>query len=304
MRITSGTTDQVIYFVAVDPTDLKTRKTGLSSFAVYLSRNGGAAAPMTTPTVTEVDGTNMPGVYKLLLDEDMDMDGGNDTEEMVFHITQASMAPVTRTIELDQTSDILYQGNVDSYIHPTINVTVGGWSTNQWAGRPVIVKDSSTGGTGIMSLSRCVSNVSGELTIDDALTSGPTWGSVDAIYIMRNDAAAKDMMLEHYISRILTTMEVIPSVYPYTYRFLTAALINAPQGDGYDPWTRAITENYPAIGETITAGDMMWMLFSGLLQREVDGDDLYVIDRAGDPAMRFSITRNALGHATQLLRIE
>jgi len=100
MRIPSGTTDQYMYFVAVDATDLKTRETGLSSFTVYRSRNGAAAAAMTTPTVNETDTTNMPGVYELLLDEDMTIGSGNDSEEMVFHITQASMAPVTRTIEL------------------------------------------------------------------------------------------------------------------------------------------------------------------------------------------------------------
>lgn len=100
MRIPSGTTDQVIYFVAVDSTDLTTRETGLTTFTVYRDRNGAGAAAMTTPTVTEVDASNMPGVYKLLLDEDMTIGSGNDSEEMAFHITQASMAPVTRTIEL------------------------------------------------------------------------------------------------------------------------------------------------------------------------------------------------------------
>jgi hypothetical protein len=55
---------------------------------------------MTTPTVNETDTTNMPGVYELLLDEDMTIGSGHDTEEMCFHITQADMAPVTRTIEL------------------------------------------------------------------------------------------------------------------------------------------------------------------------------------------------------------
>jgi len=43
MRIPSGTTDQYIYFVALDATDGVTRETGLSSFTVYRSRNGGAA---------------------------------------------------------------------------------------------------------------------------------------------------------------------------------------------------------------------------------------------------------------------
>lgn len=100
MRIPSGVTDQYIYFVAVDATDFTTRETGLSSFTVYRSRNGGAAAAMTTPTINEVDSSNMSGVYELLLDEDMTIDSGDDSQEMVFHITHAGMAPVTRTIEL------------------------------------------------------------------------------------------------------------------------------------------------------------------------------------------------------------
>ncbi len=100
MRIPSGVTDQYIYFVAVDATDLKTRETGLSSFTVYRSRNGAAASAMTTPTVNETDGVNMPGVYELLLDEDMSIAAGNDSEEMIFHITHAGMNPVDRVIEL------------------------------------------------------------------------------------------------------------------------------------------------------------------------------------------------------------
>ena len=100
MKIASGVTDQVIYFVALDATDLKTRETGLASFTVYRSRNGSSATAFTTPTVTEVDSTNMPGVYKLLLDEDMTIDSGDETQEMVFHISHAGMAPVTRVIEL------------------------------------------------------------------------------------------------------------------------------------------------------------------------------------------------------------
>ena len=100
MRIPSGVTDQYIYFVAVDSTDLKTRETGLSSFTVYRSRNGGAATAMTTPTVNETDSTNMPGVYELLVDEDTTLDSGDDSQEMAFHITATGMAPVTRTIEI------------------------------------------------------------------------------------------------------------------------------------------------------------------------------------------------------------
>jgi hypothetical protein len=100
MRIPSGVTDQYIYFVAVDATDLKTRETGLSGFTVRRSRNGGASAAYTTPTVNETDTTNMPGVYELLLDEDMTIDAGDKSQEVCLHITHASMAPVTRVFEL------------------------------------------------------------------------------------------------------------------------------------------------------------------------------------------------------------
>ena len=98
--IQSGITDQYVYFVAVDATDYVSRETGLSSFTVYRSRNGSAAAAMTTPTINETDATNMPGVYELLLDEDMTIGTGNVTESMTFHITHAGMAPVTVAVEL------------------------------------------------------------------------------------------------------------------------------------------------------------------------------------------------------------
>lgn len=100
MRIASGVTDQYIYFVAYDDADHVTRVTGLSSFTVRRSRNGGASAAFTTPTINETDSGNMPGVYELLLDEDMTIDSGDDTQEMCFHITATGMDPVTRTIEL------------------------------------------------------------------------------------------------------------------------------------------------------------------------------------------------------------
>ena len=100
MRIPSGVTDQYIYFVAVDSTDFTTRETSLTGFTVYRSRNGGTATAYTTPTINETDDVNMPGVYELLLDEDMTLTAGNDSEEVCLHITHGSMAPVTRTFEL------------------------------------------------------------------------------------------------------------------------------------------------------------------------------------------------------------
>lgn len=100
MRIPSGTTDKYIYFVAVDATDFVTRETGLSSFTVRRSRNGGADVTYTTPTIVEIDNSTMPGVYALLVDEDTTIGSGDDSEEYCVHITHAGMAPVTRTIEL------------------------------------------------------------------------------------------------------------------------------------------------------------------------------------------------------------
>ena len=100
MRIPSGTTDQYIYFVAVDSTDLKSRETGLTGFTVYWSRNGGAATQDASVTVNEVDATNMPGVYEYLVTEGTTIDAGDDSQEYVLHITHASMAPVTRVIEI------------------------------------------------------------------------------------------------------------------------------------------------------------------------------------------------------------
>jgi hypothetical protein len=100
MRIASGTSDQYVYFKAVDVTDRVTPETGLTEFTVYRSRDGAAAAAMTTPTTNEIDATNMPGIYGLLLDEDMTVGAGNVTEAMAFHITEASMDPVTIEIEL------------------------------------------------------------------------------------------------------------------------------------------------------------------------------------------------------------
>ncbi len=100
MRIPSGKTDVTLAFVAVDATDLKTREVGLTGFTVYYSRNGAAPVLYTTPTVTELSAANMPGVYVLLADEGTAIASSSDSEEYCVHITQASMAPVTRVIEL------------------------------------------------------------------------------------------------------------------------------------------------------------------------------------------------------------
>lgn len=126
MRIASGTTDQYVYFVGLLAGE---RVTGLATWTVYRSRNGAAAAAMTTPTISEIDSTNMPGDYGLLLDEDMTIAAGNETEAMAFHITEADMDPVTIQIELYRqeptAAEIVNEWETQSQADPTgFNVNV------------------------------------------------------------------------------------------------------------------------------------------------------------------------------------
>jgi len=164
MRIQSGVTDQYVYFVAVDATDFSTRETGLSSFTVYRSRDGGAAAAMTTPTINETDTTNMPGVYELLLDEDMTIGSGNDNEEMAFHITHAGMAPVTRTIELYRPK--ITAGN-------TLDVTTTGAAGIDWGNveNPTTAVDLSATDIQLCDTATTVTN---QVTADATAIAGVT----------------------------------------------------------------------------------------------------------------------------------
>lgn len=130
MRIASGVVDQYTYFIAVSATTGE-RLTGLSSFTVYRSRNGGAAVAMTTPTINETDATNMPGVYELLMDEDMTIDAGDYTQAMAFHITATGMAPVTKEIEL---YNPLITANI-KYVNDVL-VTGDGQSGTEWGPAP------------------------------------------------------------------------------------------------------------------------------------------------------------------------
>jgi hypothetical protein len=133
VRIPSGKIDQNIYFVAVSSADLKTRLTGLSSFTVYRSRNGGAATAYTTPTVSELSSANMPGVYALLVDEDTTIGASSVSEEYCVHITCSGMAPVTRTIELYAPPVFTVAGQIDANIKSVAGITVTGLGT---AGSP------------------------------------------------------------------------------------------------------------------------------------------------------------------------
>jgi hypothetical protein len=97
MQFYAGTSAK-FYIVAVDETDLTTRKTGLFTFTGYISQNGGSATSMLM-SVTEVSSTNMAGVYYVSFTMPS-LTAGNDFEEAVVHITHAGMAPVSRAITI------------------------------------------------------------------------------------------------------------------------------------------------------------------------------------------------------------
>lgn len=103
MRIANGVTNRAVHFVAVDATDGYTRETGLSGFTVDYEIDDDGRAQMTTPTVAEVDSTNMPGVYRLDIDESgmtTIVDAGVDDAELILHIEHASMRTVNIAIEI------------------------------------------------------------------------------------------------------------------------------------------------------------------------------------------------------------
>jgi hypothetical protein len=100
MQVRSGDTTKYKYFKLVDATDLKTPETGASITTVYRSRNGAAEVAMTTPTVTEIDATNMPGIYALLMDEDMTLDSGDDWQEMAYRVVATGCAPAEFIVDI------------------------------------------------------------------------------------------------------------------------------------------------------------------------------------------------------------
>jgi len=101
-EVTAGSTDEIVYFVAVDDTDLHTRETDLvaGDFTVYYSINGGAATAMTTPTVTEISKANMPGEYKLLVDEAAmtTLGATKNQANMLLSISHANMDRVSLSV--------------------------------------------------------------------------------------------------------------------------------------------------------------------------------------------------------------
>jgi hypothetical protein len=210
MRIPSGKTDQYIYFVAVDATDLKTRETGLTSFTVYRSRNGAAEVAYTTPTITEIDATNMPGVYALLIDEDTTIASTSDSEEYCVNITQASMAPVTRTIELYRRDTTSGQTATVASGIVSANVTQFGGSNGTFAsGRPEVNTTHISGSA--------VSTSSAQIGVNVVNAAGTAWNSGA---ISANTLAADTLTAAKVAADVGT--EIGTAVWATTTRLLTA----------------------------------------------------------------------------------
>lgn len=100
IRIPSGSTTHKKFFRMVDATDHVTPETGLSSFTVYRSREGGTSTLWTTPTITEIDATNAPGLYAITVDEDTTITTANDTEELAIAVAHAGCDTEIFLVEL------------------------------------------------------------------------------------------------------------------------------------------------------------------------------------------------------------
>jgi hypothetical protein len=100
MRIVSGSTTESVYFVAFSTADHIARVTGLGTFNVYCSVAGSTGSTHAI-TVSEVNSTQMPGVYRALIADSTitTLPAGIDSRELCLHIT-SSMDAVTRTVEL------------------------------------------------------------------------------------------------------------------------------------------------------------------------------------------------------------
>jgi hypothetical protein len=101
MRIVSGATNAYLHFVAVSTSDHITRVTGLTSFNVYVAASSASTGSTMGLTVNEVNSTQMPGLYRVMLADSsaVTVGSGFDSREVCLHIT-SSMDPVTRTYEV------------------------------------------------------------------------------------------------------------------------------------------------------------------------------------------------------------
>ena len=145
MRIESGDATRTVSFVAVDATDLKTFETGLATWTVYRSRNGAAEVAYTTPTITEIDLTNTPGLYAILIDEDTTITSGVAEEEVVLRITHAGMAPVTISYTLFQNFGVSIYRTAQAGAASTITLAAAETSTDDAVNGDFVLLVAGTG---------------------------------------------------------------------------------------------------------------------------------------------------------------
>lgn len=99
-EIASGATDRWLHFSARDVVDVE--QTGLvqADFTVYTTRNGKPAVEDASPTIEEVDATNMPGLYRYLANYNNTLDVGHAIEELVIEFAHASIVTTREIITL------------------------------------------------------------------------------------------------------------------------------------------------------------------------------------------------------------
>ena len=265
MRIPSGVTTRSVYFYAVDSTDFTTPETGLSSFTVYRSRDGGAAAAMTTPTISETSSVNMAGVYEILLDEDMTIAATSDSEEITFHISHAGMAPVVRTIDLYrrtvETNETISatSGAVDTV---TTNTDMRGTDSAATATNLAIVDGNvdailidtaeiGTAGAGLTDLGGMSTGMKAEVNAE------VDTGISDAALATAANLATVDTNVD---SILVDTDTTIPS--------LISALNDLSSADIL---TTALTESYSADGAAPTLSQALFLIQQFLYERVADG---------------------------------
>jgi hypothetical protein len=191
--IASGDATKYTYFVAVDSADFTTREAGLSGFAVYRSRNGAAEVAYTTPTITEIDATNMPGVYALLLDEDTTLDSTDAKQDMALHITVAGMAPVTKEICIERLNDgVFLRGTAQAGATATITLPATASATNDFYRGATI---QIVGGTGVGQSRIALDDYDGTaktVTVNMDWTTTPDSTSQIVVYATAPGAAGLD----------------------------------------------------------------------------------------------------------------
>lgn len=221
---------------------------------------------MTTPTINEVDATNMPGVYELLLDEDMTIDSGDETQEMVFHITATGMAPVTRTIELYRpkftAGSTLSLADINSEVDTAISdaslATAANLATVDTNVDSILVDTGTTIPASLSALND-LSAAEVNAQVDSALLDydGPTKAEMDAGFAALNDLSAADVAGELATYDGPTNTEMVAAfteIKGATFSGATDSL-EAIRDRGDSAWTTGAGGSAPTVGEI---ADAVW----------------------------------------------